>query len=392
MPRIKKTETKTTQAYEEELSIQTAAETGEAVPKASPSKTPKPKRTSHKKKTEAEQSDGGETAAAKKTATRTERTLAEVVANSQPSGNTPSLQSGDVLTIDAYADVQTPTDVEDYVWHEIQNAYVTRKILTGILGGLEKLDSGAILAVLDYKGFRVVIPTREMYVNLPTDDRARTDSLDIQHRYLSMMLGAEIDFVVRGIDSNSKSVVGSRRDAMLKKRRTFYLDRDAKGKHLVYPGRIVQGRIIATSEKFIRVEIFGVDTNIYVRNLAWYWIGDAKEIYSIGDTILLRIESITGIEVSDLRVTAEARSLSSNTSRDHLMKCRVQGKYAGKVTDVQKGVIFIRLSNGTNAIAHSCLDYRTPGKKDDVSFVVTKLDTEQNVAIGIVTRIIRQNL
>lgn len=392
MPRIKKTETKTTQAYEEELSIPTAAETGKTVPKASASEAPKPKRTSRKKKTEAEQPDGTEAAVAKKTATRTNSTLAEVVVTPRPTGNAAFVQNADILTIDAYADVQTPTDVEDTVWHEIQNAYVTRKILTGILGGLEKMDSGNVLAVLDYKGFRVAIPIREMYVNLPNDDRSHTDSLDIQHRYLSMMLGAEIDFVVRGIDSDSKSVVGSRRDAMLKKRQTFYMDCDSTGKHLVYPGRIVQGRIIATSEKFIRVEIFGVDTNVYVKNLAWYWIGDAKESYSIGDTILLRIESITGVKVSDIRVTAEARSLSSNTNRDHLMKCRLQGKYAGKVTDVQKGVIFIRLSNGTNAIAHSCLDYRTPGKKDDVSFVVTKLDTEQNVAIGIVTRIIRQNL
>ena len=392
MPKTKKTETTITQAYEEELSTDTAAKTGKAVPKAPPSEAEKPKRASRRKKAETKQPDVSETTAAKKTATRTDSTLAQVVANPQPSGNTSFVPNAGILTIDAYADVQTPTDVDDTVWHEIQNAYVTRKILTGILGGLEKLDSGNVLAVLDYKGFRVAIPVREMYVNLPNDDRARADSLDIQHRYLSMMLGAEIDFVVRGIDSNSKSVVGSRRDAMLKKRQTFYVDRDSTGKHLVYPGRIVQGRIIATSEKFIRVEIFGVDTNVYVRNLAWYWIGDAKESYSIGDTILLRIESITGVKVSDIRVTAEARSLSSNTNRDHLMKCRIQGKYAGKVTDVQKGVIFIRLSNGTNAIAHSCLDYRTPGKKDDVSFVVTKLDTEQNVAIGMVTRSIRQNL
>ena len=30
-------------------------------------------------------------------------------------------------------------------------------------------------------------------------------------------------------------------------------------------------------------------------------------------------------------------------------------------------------SNGVNAVAHSCYDYRMPGKKDDVSFAVTRL-------------------
>ena len=58
----------------------------------------------------------------------------------------------------------------------------------------------------------------------------------------------------------------------------------------------------------------------------------------------------------------------------------------------RNGVVFIRLNNGVNAIAHSCYDLRTPGKKDDVSFAVTRLDEEQGVAIGIITRIIKQHL
>ena len=50
------------------------------------------------------------------------------------------------------------------------------------------------------------------------------------------------------------------------------------------------------------------------------------------------------------------------------------------------------LTNGVNAVAHSCYDYRMPGKKDDVSFAVTHLDVERGIALGIITRIIRQNL
>ena len=52
----------------------------------------------------------------------------------------------------------------------------------------------------------------------------------------------------------------------------------------------------------------------------------------------------------------------------------------------------IRLNNGVNAIAHSCYDRRTPGKKDDISFHVTRIDEEMGVAVGIITRIIKQNL
>ena len=73
-------------------------------------------------------------------------------------------------------------------------------------------------------------------------------------------------------------------------------------------------------------------------------------------------------------------------------KCVLQGKYAGRVTDVRHGVVFIRLNNGVNAVAHTCYDRRMPGKKDDVSFAVTRLDEERGIAVGIITRIIKQNL
>ena len=62
------------------------------------------------------------------------------------------------------------------------------------------------------------------------------------------------------------------------------------------------------------------------------------------------------------------------------------------VEDIHKGTVFVRLELGVNAIAHSCYDSRTVGKKDKVSFVVTHIDEERNVAVGIITRIIKQNI
>ena len=121
-------------------------------------------------------------------------------------------------------------------------------------------------------------------------------------------------------------------------------------------------------------------------------IGDAHERFSVGDEVLVRILSVRRNSLEDLGIKADIKSISENTDRDNLQKCRIQGKYAGRVTDVHKGVVYVRLSNGVNAVAHSCYDYRMPGKKDDVSFAVTRLDMERGVAVGIITRIIRQNL
>ena len=300
-----------------------------------------------------------------------------------------------ILTIRSREEVETQEDREDVIWHEIHNAYRTRRILTGTLDGVEKLDSGLTLAVVNYKGFRVAIPVKEMMLEqvgkMPTgpDFAALMERL---HRILNSRLGCEIDFIVKGYDNDSRSVVASRRDAMLRKRKTFYMDVDELGEHMIYEGRVVQARVVAVAEKVIRVEVFGVETSIVTRGLSWEWIGNARDHYSVGNRILVRVQKIVRTDLEHLSIQADVRSVSASTSRDNLKKCMPQCRYAGRVTDIRNGVVFIRLNNGVNAIAHSCYDLRTPGKKDDVSFAVTRLDEEQGVAIGIITRIIKQNL
>ena len=296
-----------------------------------------------------------------------------------------------VLTIESGDEIETEDAREAAAWHEIHNAYRTRRILSAPLGGIEQTDSGKTIAVVDYNGFRIVIPLKEMMV-APSATNS-TDSMAVrQMKLLGNMLGAEIDFVILGIDSKSRSVVASRREAMMRKRQLFYFSLDANGEYRVREGRVVQARVIAVADKSIRVEIFGVECSIMARDLAWDWIGDAHDRFAVSDQILVRVTEVNKTSQEELSVHADVKSVTENTSHEALKRCRVQSKYAGRVTDVHKGIVYVRLSNGVNAVAHSCYDRRTPGKKDDVSFVVTKLDEERSIAVGIITRIIRQNL
>ena len=67
-----------------------------------------------------------------------------------------------ILTIDAHDEVQSEEDREAALWHDIQNAYRTRRILTGTLDSVERTEAGMTVAVVSYNGFRVVIPHKEM--------------------------------------------------------------------------------------------------------------------------------------------------------------------------------------------------------------------------------------
>ena len=275
-----------------------------------------------------------------------------------------------ILTLDSDAKLETAQSISDLTWHEIQNVYRTRRILTGMLGGIEKTENGSLIAVVYYKDFRTVIPVTEMMIHLMQDEAHDYGELALrQNKILNNMLGCEIDFLIKGLDPKTRSIVASRKEAMLKKRQIFYLDKDASGMPKVYEDRIVQARVIAVAEKVVRAEIFGVETSILARDLSFDWMGDARE-----------------------RFHADVKSVEGNTSKENMKKCKIQGKYAGTVEDIHKGTVFVRLSIGVNAIAHSCYDSRTVGKKDQVSFVVTHIDEERNVALGIITRIIKQTI
>jgi small subunit ribosomal protein S1 len=89
-------------------------------------------------------------------------------------------------------------------------------------------------------------------------------------------------------------------------------------------------------------------------------------------------------------VAADIKSLTEDKSAENLKKCVVEGNYAGKIIDIYKGIVFIKLKVGVNAAAHSCYDTRMPGKKDEVNFIVTKLDEERNAALGIIAKIVRK--
>lgn len=311
----------------------------------------------------------------------------------EPSNESPPSRREDpVLTVVAHDDIETPEELEETAWHEVKSAYISRRILSGILSGVEPLEGGSSVAVVYYKQFRVVIPASEMLLNLSQTPNQYGDLRLREQKILSSMIGAEIDFIIKGIEDSTRSIVASRKEAMLRKRRLFYFDTDAEGMYRIYEGRLVQARVVAVADKVIRVEAFGVEARIVARAITPDWLGSAHEHYHVGDKILIRIQKISRESLDSLSIEADVRSVTGDAQRDDLKKVHVQGKYAGVITDIYRGVVFIRLHIGVNAVAHSCYDPRTPGKKDDVAMVITHLDEERNVAVGIITRILRRNL
>jgi len=212
-------------------------------------------------------------------------------------------------------------------------------------------------------------------------------------RVLNRMMGAEIDFIVIGtsVEDEERAAVASRKSAMFRLRRRYYLNNGSNGKPQVYPDRIVEARIVAVSELAIRVEIFGVETNIRNRDLSWGFVGDCRDEYFVGDSVQVRVKDVEGSTPEKLSIRVDIKSLTKNT-REKLLALNPQTNCMGKVTDVDNGVVFINLVDGIKAISHKCFDRRKPGRGDDVLFVCTRIDEDGGVAIGIISRIVKRNI
>ncbi|WP_418885915.1 S1 RNA-binding domain-containing protein [Enterocloster bolteae] len=314
------------------------------------------------------------------------RTSKETAREAQQAGNM------GILTVDTDGQFRPLREQEDVNWHELTNAFRTRKILSGMLGGIEKLEGGWVVAVIQYKGYRVIIPMEEMMINLEGDGRENADTVNRQTRLANNMLGAEIDFIVRDMDQKTRSIVASRKEAMLRKRQLFYFTEGTDGRPMMRPGRIVEARVIAVAPKAVRLEVFGVECSLKARDMAWEWMVDANDKFANGDIVLVKVLKMTAESPENMQVEVSAKEVQPDTNKENLMRLRRQGKYVGKITDVYKGTYFIHLNNGVNAVAHSCNTASLPGRKDEVGFVVTRINDETQVAEGIITRVIKRSM
>lgn len=167
----------------------------------------------------------------------------------------------------------------EQAWYELQNAYATKKPLTGTLSGVEdEKDNGVV--VLYYKEYRILIPYDEMELKLAVHESDTEKTLRTRRRIaLRYMMGCEMDFLIMGIDKESRSIVASRKRAMAHKRHYYYFDNET-GKAKIAPQDVVEARVIAVGEKVIRVEVFGVECAIPAKEICWDWLGDARERYN----------------------------------------------------------------------------------------------------------------
>ena len=293
-----------------------------------------------------------------------------------------------VLFVDKNEEIVSEKEQQETNWHEIKNAYITKRILTGNLVGMEKTPhDNHIIGVTYYNGYKIIIPASELIelANKEVDTEVRYQKI------ISSMIGAEISYMIIALDNNSQTLVASRLRANARNRQTFFFDKDDKGKYKIYENSLVEARIIGVSYNAVRVEIFGVECTIQPSELSWDWITDVCEKFSVGDRVMVRITEIhgRGDKNEPLSIGASIR-LAEDSKQTELLKNMSPGSlYTGQVLDIRKGTYLIKLSNGANALSHSSYCRKPVMRLDTIAFVVNSIDNSKKTVNGSIIRIVK---
>ena len=253
-----------------------------------------------------------------------------------------------IVSIDRHCSVETEADKQMSDLLDLLESLRSKKIMTGKIEGVETTRSGIPSAVLQYGNFKVVIPCFEC-VNPPADFREQ-DPNTVYHYILGKHLGAEIDFVVKGIDQEGEVVVASRKEAMAIRRRQFYFGHDRDGNNLLYEGAVAEARVVSVIRAGIFVELFGVHTYIPASELSYQRIIDAAAFYQNGQRVLVKILKLDRSDPKDVKVTLSVKQTKKNPYDTVHERFTVGNHYIGTVTMVDINGIFVALDGGIDCL------------------------------------------
>ena len=253
-----------------------------------------------------------------------------------------------VVTIDRQRTVETEADRQMSDLLDLLESLRSKKIMTGKIEGVENSAGGIPSAVLKHGGFKIIIPCFEC-VNPPADFREQ-DPNSVYQYVLNKHLGAEIEFVVKGIDQESEVVVASRKEAMAIRRRQFYFGQDKDGNNILYEGAIAEARVVSVIRPGIFVEVFGVQCYIPSNELSYQRLLDASAHYQNGMRILVKILKLDRTDPKNVKITVSVKQTKKNPYDTVFERYCVGNHYIGTVTMVDINGIFVALDGGIDCL------------------------------------------
>lgn len=291
-----------------------------------------------------------------------------------------------VLSIDEHRTVETEADKARNDLLDLIESMKTQKILTGTIQGVEQPEDNPSrsLAVIYHGDFKVIIPAEEAVLP-PEDNRGRSQE-DVMHYTLTKRLGAEVDYIVKGIDPQSGVAVASRLEAMADKRKEYYFGTDRDGNNILYEGVCAEARIVSVIRAGIFVDLFGLEIYIPLRELSYQRLLDASSQFQPGQRVLVKILSIDRSDRNHIKASASVKQAGENPYEKALRRFSLGNRYVGTVSMVDTTGVFVALDGGVDCLCSYPKRGRPP-RGARVTVRILGLNMESNRIWGAITHI-----
>lgn len=289
-----------------------------------------------------------------------------------------------IVAIDDQRSVETHEDKLRSDLLDLVESLKGKKILTGTIQGVERSpdNQDSSFAVLYHGELKVIIPATET-VEEPEDYRNRLPG-DVFHYMVTKRLGAEIDYIVKGIDQESGIAAGSRLEAMAIKRKLYYFGADRDGNNLLYEGISAEARIVSVIRAGIFVDLFGLEVYIPLRELSYQRWMDASLYFQPGQRVLAKILSIDRQNRNKIIVQASIKQAGENPYEKALRRYTVGSRYVGTVSMVDMNGVFVSLDGGIDCLCSYPKRGRPP-RGSRVTVRILGINHESNRIWGAIT-------
>lgn len=302
----------------------------------------------------------------------------------EKAGGKRAAQGVQVVSIDGHRTVETQEDKDRNDLLDLLESLRTGRILSGTIQGIERASDNQSLAVIYHGAFKVVIPA-EQTVEAPEDYREQSPA-DVFHYLLTKRLGAEVDYIVKGIDQEANVAVASRLEAMKAKRKQYYFGTDRDGNHILYPGQCAEARVVSVIRAGIFVDLFGLEIYIPLRELSYQRLMDAAGYFQPGQRILVKVLDVDRSDKNNIKASASVKQAGENPYEKALRMYTVGNRYVGSVSMVDTNGVFVALDGGIDCLCSYPKRGRPP-RGARVTVRILGINHETNRIWGAITHI-----
>lgn len=275
---------------------------------------------------------------------------------------------------------------EEKKWIDIYASIQTGKILKGLVSSAEQFTTpkGSKIECCSviYNGIKVWIPSSEMGISkekLETINEHTGKTLE--RTILRSMVGAEIDFIVEGIDSQKAFAIGSRTKAMKKRKALEF--------HKLKEGDNILARVVAVGRSIVVTEVYGTECIVPKEEVDYGYINDLNEYVQVGDNKPAKIKSID-YEKEEVSISFKDAKHDPYENIDD--RYEEGGEYFSTISGIKEFGIFVELEQGINALCpHPNWVNYIPDKGDNVLVKIKKIDKDKRKINASLIRLIRKN-